>query len=196
MRPERQQRTAQERLVRAADADRRAIERDLHNGTQQHLVGLAVVLQLARQAAQSDPTAVGALLDEMERDMRRALDETAFLAQRIYPPTLELDSLAALLRSVAVQAGVPAHVDVSAGSSSPPEVAMTLYLCWLSALASRTDDSQVAIRVREAGDTLTFELAADALGQDLDRMRDRVEALGGTLALESDGLVGSLPLRP
>ena len=67
--------------------------------------------------------------------MRRALDEAALLAQRIYPSTLELGGLAALLRSAAVQAGVPANVDVSAGSSYAPEVAMTVYLCWLAALA-------------------------------------------------------------
>jgi hypothetical protein len=49
--------------------------------------------------------------------------------------------------------------------------------------------------VRETDDTLTFELAADALGPDLDRLRDRVEALGGSLAVEPDRLVGSMPLR-
>jgi signal transduction histidine kinase len=187
-------RSQQERLVLMADADRRAIERELHGGLQQYLVALATTLQLARRAADSEPPGVGALLDDMERDVRRALEETALLAQRIYPAALELGALAALLRSVAVQAGVPAMVDVPAGSSYAPEVAMTLYLCWLSALASATSDDQVTIRVREAGDTLTFELAADALGPDLEPLRDRVEALGGSFELESGLLVGSLPL--
>lgn len=200
MRPDKQPRSAQERLVRAADADRRAIERDLHNGTQQHLVGLAAVLQLARQAAQSDPTAVGALLDEMERDMRQALDETALLAQRIYPSTLELDSLAALLRSVAVQAGVNARVDVAAGSRYPPELAMTVYLCWLAVLASATSETQVTISVREVEGALTFDLAGEGSGADLDQLQDRVEALGGRLTSVPgpDGVTrisGSLPLR-
>jgi len=186
-------RNQQERLVLAADADRRAIERELHGGVQQYLVALATTVQLARR--EPDRAAVGALLDDMERDVRRALEEAAFLAQRIYPATLELGGLAALLRSVAVQAGVPANVDVSGVSSYAPEVGMTLYLCWLSALATRAGDREVTIRVREAGDTLTFELTADALGPDLDRLRDRVEALGGSLAVESDHLVGSMPLR-
>ena len=186
-------RKQKERLVLAADADRRAIERELHGGVQQYLVALATTVQLARR--EPDRAAVGALLDDMERDVRRALEETAVLAQRIYPATLELGGLAALLRSVAVQAGVPANVDVSGDFSYPPEVGMTLYLCWLSALATRAGDREVTIRVREAGDTLTFELAADALGPDLDRLRDRVEALGGSLAVESDHLVGSMPLR-
>ena len=186
-------RNQQERLVLAADADRRAIERELHGGLQQYLVALATTVQLARR--EPDRAALGALLDEMERDIGRALDETALLAQRIYPATLELGGLTALLRSVAVQAAVPANVDVSGDSDYAPEVGMTLYLCWLSALTRRAGDGPVTIRVREADDRLTFELAADALGPDLDRLRDRVEALGGSLAVESDLLVGSMPLR-
>ena len=127
---------ARERLVLAADADRREIECALHDGTHQSLVALATTLQLARQAAKSDPTAVGALLDELERDVRQALDETARLAQRIYPSTLELNGLAALLRSVAAQAGVKATVDVAVAARYSPELAMTVYLCWLAVLGS------------------------------------------------------------
>ena len=114
----------------------------------QYLVALATTVQLARRAADSDPAAVNALLDEMERDVRRALDETALLAQRIYPSTLELGGLAALLRSAAVQAGVPATVDVAAGSGYAPEIALTVYLCWLAALASGTNETQVTIGVQ------------------------------------------------
>ena len=188
-------RNQQERLVLTADADRRAIERELHGGVQQYLVALATTVQLARRVPESERAALGALLDDMERDVRRALEEAALLAQRIYPSALELGGLAALLRSAAVQAKAPANVDVSGDSNYAPEVAMTIYLSWLSALARRTGDGQVTIRVREADDRLTFELAADALGPDLDRLRDRVEALGGSLAVESDLLVGSMPLR-
>jgi signal transduction histidine kinase len=192
-------RASAERLVLAADADRRSIERDLHRGVHQYLVALATTLQLARRAAESDPAAVNALLDEMEGDVRRALDEAALLAQRIYPAALELGGLAALLRSAAVQAGVPATVDVAADSSYAPEIAMTVYLCWLAALASGKSETQVTIGLGEVDDTLSFEIAAEALGADFDRLRDRVEALGGSLAIESapDGvrLSGSLPLR-
>jgi signal transduction histidine kinase len=199
MRPEDDLRAARERLVLAADADRRAIERELHGGVHQYLVALATTVQLARRAADSDPAAVNMLLDEMERDVRRALDEASLLAQRVYPSALELGGLAALLRSAAVQAGVPATVDVAADSSYAPEVAMTVYLCWLAALASGKGEAQVTIGVREVDDTLRFELAAEALGADLDRLRDRVEALGGSLAIETAPggirLSGSLPLR-
>ena len=89
------------RLVLCADADRRAIELDLHAGVQQHLVALAVEVQLAAQAAEADPAAVGALLEELAREVQHALDETALLAERIYPATLGAGGLAVLLRSAA-----------------------------------------------------------------------------------------------
>jgi signal transduction histidine kinase len=199
VRPRKQLRAATERLVLAADADRRTIERELHSGVHQYLVALATTVQLARRAADSDPAAVNALLDEMERDVRRALDEAALLAQRIYPSALELGGLAALLRSAAVQAGMPATVDVAADSSYAPEIAMTVYLCWLAALASGKSQTQATMGVQEVDDTLSFELAAEGVSADLDRLRDRVEALGGSLAIESEQggirLSGSLPLR-
>ena len=70
-------RASRKRLVLAADADRRSIERDLHDGVQQHLVALAVNLQLARGLVDADPAAAKALLEEMGRDVQQALDETA-----------------------------------------------------------------------------------------------------------------------
>jgi signal transduction histidine kinase len=184
----------------AADADRRAIERDLHDGVHQHLVALAVNLQLAGQAADSDPAAAKTLLEEMGRDVQQALDETALLAQRIYPTTLEADGLAALLRSAAVNAGVRASVDVAAGSNYPPEVGMTVFLCWLDALARGSGETRLTITVREGEDALDFEVVGNAARSDADlvRVRDRVEALGGQLTIRSgpDGSIrasGSLP---
>ena len=194
-------RTARERLVLAADADRRSIERALHGGVQQHLVALATTLQLAQRATDSDPAAVKALLEEMTRDVRRALEETALLAQGIYPSALELGGLAALLRVAAVNAGVPATVDVSDGTSQAAEVAMTVYLCWLAVLGGGSNETPVTIRVREAEDALTFELVGTGAESEaeLERLQDRVEALGGRLTIEPDPggirLSGTLPLR-
>jgi signal transduction histidine kinase len=188
------------RLVLAAQDDRRAIERDLHDGVYQHLVALAVNLQLAGQAADSDPAAAKTLLEEMGRDVQQALDETALLAQRVYPTTLEADDLAALLRAAASNAGVRASVDVAAGSNYPPEVGMTVYLCWLDALARGSDETPLTIRVREGEGALDFEIVGNAARSDADlvRARDRVEALGGLLTIASgpEGTIrasGSLP---
>ena len=176
------------RLVLAADADRRTIERELHDGVHQQLVALAVSLQLAGQAADSDPEAVKSLLEEMRRDVQHALDETALLAQRIYPATVETGGLGALLRSAAVNAGVSASVDAAGGADHPPEVAMTVYLCWLAMLARASGEGRATIRVSEDEDALAFEIAGNGADSDADLgpLRDRVEALGGRLKVERE----------
>ncbi len=193
-------RASRKRLVAAADAHRRTIERDLHDGVHQLFVALAVDLQLLGQAVDSDLAAAGRLLEEMGRDVQRGLDETVLLAQRIYPAVLGAGGLAALLRSAAVDAGVPASVDVVGDPDHPPEVEMTVYLCWLAALARATPETRVTIRVRQGEDALAFEVvSAGGADAGLDRVRDRVEALGGQMTIRtgSDGrtrAAGSLPL--
>jgi len=123
----------------------------------------------------------------MGRDVQRGLDETVRLAQRIYPPMLEAGGLGALLRSAAVDAGVPASVEVAAGPDHPAEVEMTVYLSWLATLARAGPETRVTIRVREDQDVLAFEVIGTAAGSDADlgRMRDRVEALGGQLTIRT-----------
>lgn len=194
-------RASLKRLVVAADADRRRVERELHDGVQQHLIALAVNLQLAGRAAGSDPAATKTLLEEIGRDVQHALDEASLLAQRIYPATLEADGIGTLLRSAAASAGVPASVDFAARSNHPPEVVLTLYQCWLNMLACATVETGASIRVRESEDVLAFEVVGNAAcpDADLDYLRDRVEALGGRLAITSepgDGIrvSGWLPL--
>ena len=191
-------RASRERLAVAADADRSRIERALHDGVQQQLVALAVNLQLAGALADSDPAAAKALLEDMGRDVQQALNETAQLAQWIYPPLLEAGGLAAALRSAAVTAGVPASVDVTVGSSYPPEVARTIYMWWLETLEHADGETPATITVREEGGALTFEVVEDAALSDarLSPLRDWVEALGGRLTIgpEPGRVSGSFPL--
>jgi signal transduction histidine kinase len=179
-------RAGRRRLVLAADDDRRAIERALHDGVHQRLVALAIDLQLVRRAIAADPDAVTPLLEEMGADLERALEETTLLGQRTFPVSLELDGLAALLRAAAVSAGVSASVEVQVGSSCPPEVVMTVYRWWLDALAGADGETRPAIRVRDDGTGFAFDLvgAAAPSGAELERVRDRVEALGGQLTEE------------
>jgi len=199
-------RASRERLVLAADADRRRIERNLHDGPQQHLVALAVNLQLARQLADDDPAAVKAILDEMGRDLQQALDETGKLANRIYPPLLEAGGLGAALRAAAVSVGVPTRIEVAAGAGYPPAVAGTVYFCCLEVLEHAGDGARATVTVRDEEGALVFEVvedgagsAATASGGVLERLRDRVEALGGQLTVQSNPghgirVSGSLPL--
>jgi signal transduction histidine kinase len=197
-------RASRRRLVLLADADRRELERDLHDGPQQQLIALAVNLQLARRLADKDPAAVKALLDEMQRDVRQALEETRNLAERIYPPLLEAGALAAALRAAAVSAGVPTRIDVEAGAGYPPEVVGAVYFCCLGVLERAGDKARVTITVRSGEDALFFEVADDGAGSVADvavpnELRDRVEALGGQLTIQSDPgqgtrISGSLPI--
>ena len=134
----------------------------------------------------------------MARDVQQALDDTAQLAQWIYPPLLEAGGLAVALRSAAVTAGIPASVDIAAGSSYPPDVARTIYMCWLEALEHAGGETPATVTVREEAGSLTFEVVEDAAlsAARLDRLRDRVEALGGRLTSgpEPGRISGSLPL--
>ncbi|HEX4747184.1 MAG TPA: histidine kinase [Gaiellaceae bacterium] len=191
-------RASRARLVRAADSDRLSIERELHGGVQQHLVALAMRLQLARAALDSDPRTAGALLEQMTGDVQDAVDAAVQLAQRIAPALLEL-GLAAALRAAAVSAGASASVDVSGDSEPAPEILRTVYGCWLDAL-DNSPHRPPSIAVRQDDDALAFEVVRGATLDDrLDALRDRVEALGGALRVqpESDGgirVCGSLPL--
>jgi len=194
-------RASRKRLVLAADADRRRIERNLHEGVQQDLVALAVNLQVAVRLADTDPAATKSLLEEMGRDVRQALDETAQLAERIYPPLLEASGFAASLRSAAVSAGVPAAVEVTAAAGFPPEVAAAVYLCCLEALEHADAGTEATVRVRDEDGELTFDVVEDGDCSDgkLETLRDRVEALGGRLTITAEPgrgtrVSGSLPL--
>ena len=199
-------RASRKRLLLTADADRRKIERELHDGPQQHLVALAVNLQLARLLADDDPAAAKALLDEMGRDVQQALDETGKLAHRIYPPLLEAGGLAVALRVAAVSADIPTRIEVAPGARYPPEVAGAVYFCCLEVLERAGEGARVMVSVRDEEGALAFEIvddgagsAATASGGLLDGLRDRVEALDGQLTVQSElgqgtRVSGSLPL--
>jgi signal transduction histidine kinase len=180
-------RASRERLVLASDADRRRIERDLHDGPQQQLVALAANLQLARRLADADPTAAKALLDEMGRDLRQALDEAGKLAQRIYPPLLDAGGLAVALRAAAVSLGVPTRIEVAAGAGCPPEVAGAVYFCCVEVLECAAAEATARVTVRGEDRVLAFEVVTNSVCSDaaLVRLRDRVEALGGQLTVAS-----------
>lgn len=197
-------RASRERLVLAADADRRTIERDLHDGPQQNLIALSVSLQLLRRLADADPEAKE-LLDELGREVQEALDETAKLAQRIYPPLLEAGGLAAALRAAAASAGVRARIEVAAGAELPLELAGAVYFCCVDVLDRAGRGARATVTVRNEGEALVFEIveedavSAPTAAVDLGRLRDRVDALGGELTVrpESDRgtrISGSLPL--
>jgi signal transduction histidine kinase len=199
-------RASRRRLAVAADADRRRIERELHDGPQQHLIALAVNVQLARGLVGSEPKAATALLDEMGRGVERALEETAKLAQRIYPPLLESVGLRAALRAAAASTGVRARIRVGTVEGTPTEIAGAAYFCCLELLEHAGAGARATIDVLTADGALVFEVVQEQLESTaprsegaLDRLRDRIEALGGRLSIASapgsgTRVSGSLPV--
>jgi signal transduction histidine kinase len=193
-------RASRRRLALSSDAERRGIERALHEGVQQLLVALAANLQLAAGSMDADPAAAKELLAEIEGDVRQALEETRKLAHRIYPPLLEAGGLVAALRAAAVNADVKTKIDVAPGTTCPREIAGAVYFCCLDVLERADAVTPVVISIRNEEGAVVFEIVAD---RDVDAeglpLRDRVEAFGGRVTItEGSGgeitVAGSLPL--
>jgi signal transduction histidine kinase len=192
-------RASRKRLALVADAERREIERALHEGVQQDLVGLAANLEVAAGSVDSDPAAAKAILDELKSEARRALTELQELAVRIFPPLLEAGGLVAELRAAASRAGVRARIDVDVDASSPPGIAGAVYFCALDAFERAPAGTPVVVSVRGEEGALAFEIDADGdLGSERRAPHDRVEALGGHVTITRGGnrttVAGSLPL--
>ena len=191
-------RASRRRLALAIDAERRVLERSLHDGVQQRLVGLATNLQLAAGSVRTDPAATEQLLAEMRGDAHQAMEDARTLAERIYPPLLESGGLGVALRSAAASADRQVRIEISGDPIHPPEVAGAVYFCCLDVLERTAAGTTVTIRVRTEDGTLSFEVVADAeMGGS--PTRDRVEALGGRVTIQAGSgdqtrVAGSLPV--
>ena len=200
------------RIVATADAERRKIERNLHDGAQQHLVALAMNLNLARRELAEDPEAAAAMLEQLTRDVRATIEELRNLAHGIYPPLLLDSGLPAALSAAAARSPLSVTVLAEGVGRQPAEVEATVYFCCLEALqnaAKHADGADVTVRVWEEPGTLRFEVADDgpgfdpeivSHGQGLINMGDRLAALGGAAQWESapgagTRVCGSVPVN-
>jgi signal transduction histidine kinase len=187
----REARESRERIVRRGDEERRRLERDLHDGAQQRLLGLGMALQLL-QAHTLDVDA-GASLAKVVSQLRHALNELRELAGGIYPAILADQGLAAALTSLAARAPMPVSIDCCPERFSAP-VETTGYLAVTEALANVTSHAQAtgaSVSVRRQEPFLAVEVrddgvgGADPSGPGLVALADRVGALGGTLSIDS-----------
>ena len=138
----------------AADAERRRIERDLHDGAQQHLVALAINLGAARDAVDTDPAAAATLLDQLAADVREAVEEVRDLARGIYPPLLSDAGLGEALRAAARRSPAPVTVHVDAEvdrDRAPAAVEAAIYFCCLEALQNVAKHAADAASVERDG---------------------------------------------
>jgi signal transduction histidine kinase len=200
------------RLVSAGDRERRRLERDLHDGAQQRLVGLALDVRRAqsRLDAGSDPELAGALADASE-DISLAIEELRELARGIHPSILGESGLGAALESLAARSRIPVVVEEALGAARfDPAVEATAYFVVAEGLtnaAKASGASCVRLRATRTGDVLTVELSDDgAGGADPDRgtglrgLDDRVTAVGGRLTVDSrvgmgTTLIAELPIH-
>jgi signal transduction histidine kinase len=204
-------RESRTRLVTAADAERRRIERDLHDGAQQHLLGLAVNLKFAREIGPSDPARAAAILADLSAEVHAALDNLRELAHGIYPPLLAERGVVDALRGTMARVGVSGSVQAGQVDRYLPEVEATVYFCCVEALqnaAKHAPGAHVAVRLWSADGALMFAVEDDGPGFDTNRttegvgvtnMRDRVGALGGSIQLDTrqgsgTRITGAVPL--
>jgi signal transduction histidine kinase len=184
------------RLVRTADAERRRIERDLHDGAQQHLVALAVGLRLFRDTVpESDPNLE--LLDELDRGIRESIASLRDLAHGIYPPLLRDAGLGEALRNAAKRSPLDVTVHDDGVGRHPEQVEAAVYFCCLEALqnaAKHAAGSAVTILLELRRGELRFEVAdtgpgfdaaRQAVGSGQQNMADRLGAIGGHVRWDS-----------
>jgi signal transduction histidine kinase len=197
-------RASRSRIVAAADAERRRVERDLHDGAQQHLVALAVNVRLVRDLVAEDPEAAARALDEIAGEVKATVQELRDLAHGIYPPLLIDNGLAEALRAVASRSPLDVAASVEGIGRFPPELEAAVYFCCLEALqnaAKHAPRARVTLRVWEEEGGLLFTVSDDGPGFDprtalaghgFMNMSDRLGAIGGSVRWDSQPGSGSV----
>lgn len=199
------------RIVAAQDAERRKLERDIHDGAQQHLVALMVYLGLARKLIEREPARAARAVAQLRSVVTGALENLQDLALGIHPPLLREGGLADALAAQSGNPGVVLSVDAVAIGRYAPEAEAAVYFACLEAIqnaSKHAPGSHVGVRLVEHDATLSFSVADDGPGFDLERCRrglgldnmvDRLAALGGSVdVVSSPGrgttVLGRLPV--
>jgi len=202
---------SRQRIVIAQDEERRRLERNIHDGAQQHLVALAVKLRLARSLVSRDPAKASQMLTELRGEVDDALDTMSNLALGIYPPLLEEQGIAAALAAQYQRTDLPVRLNTDGMGRYPIDLEAAVYFCTLEALqniAKYADARAVDVTIGEQNGSLTFQVTDDGTGFDpsstprgsgLNNMLDRLSALGGDVTVESapgrgTTILGRVPL--
>jgi signal transduction histidine kinase len=204
-------RESRARIAEAGYAERRRVERDLHDGAQQRLVALALELQLVRAKLETDPEAAAEQLETAADELTGATEDLRELARGLHPPMLADRGLVPALEALAQRAPVPVAVEADEAERAPDAVEAAAYFVVSEALTNMARHSgarQAVVRVERSGGRLCVEVEDDgtggadvAAGSGLRGLADRVGALDGELEVDSRAGSGttvraSLPLRP
>lgn len=188
-------RASRARIVESADAARRTIERNLHDGAQQHLVSLALTLRMAREKFSTDPEASRELLDRAAADLEEATSELRELARGIHPAILTDRGLKPALGALAGRSPVPVELSLDSEVRLPAPVESAAYFVVAEALtnvARYANASRAGVHVQLEGEKALVEVSDDGrggadinAGSGLRGLQDRVAALGGRLSVAS-----------
>jgi signal transduction histidine kinase len=203
-------RDARARIIAAADAERRRIERDLHDGAQQRMVSVALTLSLAEAKMRTDAEAAAKLVAQAREEAQIAVTELRELARGIHPAVLSDRGLGPALEALAARAPVPVEVSGVPDESLPKEVEAAVYFVTAEALTNvakyaqadsativlSLDDGRICLEIRDDG----VGGADITTGSGVAGLCDRVEALDGELTVDSPAGVGTtvtaqIPLR-
>jgi signal transduction histidine kinase len=204
-------RTSRARIVATGDAERRKIERNLHDGAQQHLVALAVNLRLAKDMLGDDPESAAEMLDALGDAVKETIQELRDLAHGIYPPLLMDAGLAEALRAAANRSPLSVGVDAEGLGRYSSELEAAVYFCCLEALQNagkHAPEASVSIVLRETDGAVEFTVSDDGPGFDVAaataghgyvNMNDRLGAIGGVVEWRSapgEGatIAGTIPI--
>jgi len=189
---------AQKRLVAAQDAERRRLERNIHDGAQQQLVALSVKLRLAQSLVARDPGKAEGMLTELQAQTTETLEDLRDLARGIYPPLLADKGLPAALEAQARKSALPVEIAPDGVARYPQEVEAAVYFSVLEALqnvAKYAGASRAEVRLSATDGHLRFEVEDDGSGFDptrtvygtgLQGIADRLGALEGSLDVRSE----------
>jgi signal transduction histidine kinase len=187
-------RASRARIVAATDQERRRLERDIHDGVQQHLVAIGAKVRAAQELVARDPMQAKEMLEEISEQTTETLSSLRDLARGIYPPLLSDRGIVQAVRAHLRKTASPTRLEASIPEDMrfDPEVEAAVYFCVLEALqnaAKHAPDALAEVRLRLADDHLVFEVedegpgfdpAAKTEGTGLQNMADRVAAVGGT----------------
>jgi signal transduction histidine kinase len=190
-------RASRRRLVAAQDAERRRLERNIHDGAQQQLVALQVKQRLVEGMIERDPAKALEVMSQLQADTTGALDDLRDLARGIYPPLLADQGLGAALESQARKSPVPVSVEAAGVARYSQDVEAAVYFCALEALnnlAKYAEASRATVSLSQSDGTLMFAVSDDGVGFDTARtsngtglqgMADRIDAIGGSIEIRS-----------
>jgi signal transduction histidine kinase len=194
-------RASRARIVQAGDAERRRLERDLHDGAQSRLVALKLLLSRARLRARGSDDGLEAMLTDAIGELDTSLGELRELARGIHPAVLTDQGLEPALQALASRAPVPVTIEADGGERLPGSVESAAYFVVSEALANVAKYAQAteaAVAVRRENGVVTVDVTDDGIGgadagrgSGLRGLADRVAALDGTLAVESPAGAGT-----